>query len=96
MSSQSELLVYLTKMGRTRKSSVSEADAELVRILTETGKKEELRVRLMEQLGDPSCGWRDQVRHNGAKSVLKSLFFRFHANFPSFITKRKKRNFVLG
>ncbi len=30
-SSQSELLVYLTKMGRTRKSSVSEADAELVR-----------------------------------------------------------------
>ena len=71
-SSWSELLVYLTKMGRTRKSSVSEADAELVRILTETGKKEELRVRLMDQLGDPSCGWRDQVRHKGVRFILKS------------------------
>ena len=74
-SSQSELLVYLTKMGRTRKSSVSEADAELVRILTETGKKEELRVRLMDQLGDPSCGWRDQVRHNWVKSMFNSHIF---------------------
>ena len=55
------LFVYLTKMGRTRKTSVSEADAELVRILTESGKKEELRDRLMDYLGDPSCGWRDQV-----------------------------------
>ena len=72
-SSQSELLVYLTKMGRTRKSSISEADAELVRILTETGKKEELRVRLMDQLGDPSCGWRDQVRHNGARPFSNSI-----------------------
>ena len=64
-------------MGRTRKSSVSEADAELVRILTETGKKEELRVRLMDQLGDPSCGWRDQVRHNGLKFMFNShiIFF---------------------
>ena len=74
-SSWSELLVYLTKMGRTRKSSVSEADAELVRILTETGKKEELRVRLMDQLGDPSCGWRDQVRHNWVKSMFNSHIF---------------------
>ena len=49
-------------MGRARKSSVSEADAELVRILTESGKKEELREKLMEQLADPSSGWRDQVR----------------------------------
>lgn len=56
------LFVYLTKMGRTRKTSVSEADAELVRILTESGKKEELRDRLMDYLGDPSCGWRDQVK----------------------------------
>ncbi len=56
-------------MGRKRSShkelSLSEAEVEITRLLTESGKKEELRERLLDKLAD--SGWKDQV--------LLALFF---------------------
>ena len=45
--------------GRNRKTSVAEAETQLNQMLDETGKKEELRDKILEDLSETA--WRDQV-----------------------------------
>ena len=68
---------YLFKMGRPRKSSNSAsadeaAEADLTRLLNESGKKDELRDTLMDHLAN--SGWRDQVN-------IKKRLPTSHAHF---------------
>ena len=44
---------------RNRKTSVAEAETRLNQMLDETGKKEELRDKILEDLSETA--WRDQV-----------------------------------
>ena len=44
---------------RNRKTSVAEAETQLNQMLDETGKKEELRDKILEDLSETA--WRDQV-----------------------------------
>lgn len=45
---------------RNRKTSVAEAETQLNQMLDETGKKEELRDKILEDLSETA--WRDQVK----------------------------------
>ena len=61
---------------RNRKTSVAEAETRLNQMLDETGKKEELRDKILEDLSETA--WRDQVFieiSQFLKNYLKTSFF---------------------
>ena len=62
---------------RNRKTSVAEAETQLNQMLDETGKKEELRDKILEDLSETA--WRDQVFTKIGqflKYCLKIYFFK--------------------
>jgi hypothetical protein len=48
-------------MGRDRKISDSDAEKEITRMMAESGKRDELRDKLLDHLNSSESGWRDQV-----------------------------------
>ena len=58
---------------RGRKTSVAEAETHLNQMLDETGKKEELRDKILEDLSETA--WRDQVKFKN--QFLELLFKKF-------------------
>ena len=62
---------------RNRKTSVAEAETQLNQMLDETGKKEELRDKILEDLSETA--WRDQVFtkiRQFLKNCLKIYLFK--------------------
>ena len=67
---------------RNRKTSVAEAETQLNQMLDETGKKEELRDKILEDLSETA--WRDQVFTKISrflKNYLKTSFLRSNWQF---------------
>ena len=54
---------------------MAEAETNLNQLLDETGKKEELREKLLEELSE--TGWRDQVRNKSTLNTKFGLYFHF-------------------